>query len=595
MSSLFFVFFFVFVVVIVRRRRCSLFSSLFGVFVVVVGIVVVVVVTVVVVLCLLLVSSSVICVGCWLLVVFVVAVVAAVSWSSRPTVGRRRCFIVEVTFVVARSLSLWHSCAVGRDCWVPLRKSTTKHRTAQASKHKKETNNCRSKRRLGLCGHRVVGHHHNTQHRLTMSAAASLRGKNILVNGAWGAAAAIARHAASRGASVSVLLDSLESRILGKSQADADGLRKDLSNSDIRVLDCNSEDLDTLKSACQTVGSAASGNTGGIDVLVHVPSVGDTRGLQDLPTDQFTAIQTAGLRRSFWTTRYAIDHGRLADESESSSAEKQSKHVLSVTPPLHLDADTFITAGVGHSMARFNLSMASMGLAQELKQVGVAVNAVWPEHLSSLDDALEAEGESPNDFSSLARAAEWIVSQDGATCNGTFFTDTAVVANHGDDNGTGTNDGSQRSFFLPTTSVPGAGVGDPVPNGSRFEGRMPADPSQFAAFGEGPKSDPGAASSLTGKTVFITGGSRGIGQAIAERASRDGANVVLAAKTDTPHPKLPGTIHTVAESCLELGAAGALPLKLNIQDDDGIAVSAQCCTCFAFAALVAGKFVCSCL
>ncbi|MEZ4589129.1 MAG: SDR family NAD(P)-dependent oxidoreductase [Gemmatimonadales bacterium] len=69
--------------------------------------------------------------------------------------------------------------------------------------------------------------------------------------------------------------------------------------------------------------------------------------------------------------------------------------------------------------------------------------------------------------------------------------------------------------------------------------------------------------SLGGKTLFITGASRGIGLAIALRAARDGANVVVAAKTDTPHPKLPGTIHTAAA---EIGAAGgtALPVVVDI-------------------------------
>jgi citronellol/citronellal dehydrogenase len=53
--------------------------------------------------------------------------------------------------------------------------------------------------------------------------------------------------------------------------------------------------------------------------------------------------------------------------------------------------------------------------------------------------------------------------------------------------------------------------------------------------------------SLKGKTLFITGASRGIGLAIALRAARDGANIAIAAKTDTPHPKLEGTIHSAAE------------------------------------------------
>jgi citronellol/citronellal dehydrogenase len=65
-------------------------------------------------------------------------------------------------------------------------------------------------------------------------------------------------------------------------------------------------------------------------------------------------------------------------------------------------------------------------------------------------------------------------------------------------------------------------------------------------------------SSLNGKTIFITGASRGIGLAIALRAARDGANIVVAAKTTEPHPKLPGTIYTAAE---EIEAAGGKALR----------------------------------
>ncbi len=74
---------------------------------------------------------------------------------------------------------------------------------------------------------------------------------------------------------------------------------------------------------------------------------------------------------------------------------------------------------------------------------------------------------------------------------------------------------------------------------------------------------------LRGKTLFITGASRGIGKAIALRAARDGANVVIAAKTVEPHPLLPGTIFTAAE---EIEAAGgtALPVQTDIRDEDQI-------------------------
>ena len=74
---------------------------------------------------------------------------------------------------------------------------------------------------------------------------------------------------------------------------------------------------------------------------------------------------------------------------------------------------------------------------------------------------------------------------------------------------------------------------------------------------------------LAGKTLFISGASRGIGLAIALRAARDGANVAIAAKTAEPHPKLPGTVYTAAE---EVEAAGgkALPMIVDIRHEDQV-------------------------
>jgi citronellol/citronellal dehydrogenase len=76
--------------------------------------------------------------------------------------------------------------------------------------------------------------------------------------------------------------------------------------------------------------------------------------------------------------------------------------------------------------------------------------------------------------------------------------------------------------------------------------------------------------SLQGKTLLITGGSRGIGLAIACRAARDGANVALLAKTTEPNPKLPGTLSSAAEA-VERAGGKALPLRTDIRDDAAIA------------------------
>jgi citronellol/citronellal dehydrogenase len=75
--------------------------------------------------------------------------------------------------------------------------------------------------------------------------------------------------------------------------------------------------------------------------------------------------------------------------------------------------------------------------------------------------------------------------------------------------------------------------------------------------------------SLQGKTLFITGASRGIGKAIALRAARDGANIVVAAKSDRKHPVLPGTIHSAVEEIEAAGGRG-LAIRLDIRDEDAV-------------------------
>jgi citronellol/citronellal dehydrogenase len=76
-------------------------------------------------------------------------------------------------------------------------------------------------------------------------------------------------------------------------------------------------------------------------------------------------------------------------------------------------------------------------------------------------------------------------------------------------------------------------------------------------------------SSVHGKTIFITGSSRGIGREIALRCARDGANVVVTGKTAAPHPKLPGTIHSVADEVAQAGGQ-ALAIQLDVRDEQAI-------------------------
>ena len=80
--------------------------------------------------------------------------------------------------------------------------------------------------------------------------------------------------------------------------------------------------------------------------------------------------------------------------------------------------------------------------------------------------------------------------------------------------------------------------------------------------------------SLKRKTIFITGASRGIGRAIALRCAADGANVAIAAKTSEPHPKLDGTIHTVAAEVEALGGR-AMALRVDIRDEEAVVAAVR--------------------
>src|SRR5690606_8595114 len=119
----------------------------------------------------------------------------------------------------------------------------------------------------------------------------------------------------------------------------------------------------------------------------------------------------------------------------------------------------------------------------------------------------------------------------------------------------------QQDGRLRMRADPGNGVVEPC--------AMHRRSIKAADYTQGPSTAARSMSTLSGKTLFITGASRGIGLAIALRAARDGANVAIAAKSSVPNPKLPGTIHSAAEAVNAAGGRG-LALKCDIREEDQV-------------------------
>src|ERR1700758_4166671 len=128
----------------------------------------------------------------------------------------------------------------------------------------------------------------------------------------------------------------------------------------------------------------------------------------------------------------------------------------------------------------------------------------------------------------------------------------------------------ENSCAVILTTSCGESIPRPCTSRNVYSPRRPAPPSLPFSRAKSEIQQSEIDVSLAGKTLFITGASRGIGLAIALRAGRDGANIAIAAKTETPHPKLAGTIYTAAEE-IERAGGKALPLVVDVRDEAMVA------------------------
>jgi Dehydrogenases with different specificities (related to short-chain alcohol dehydrogenases) len=193
---------------------------------------------------------------------------------------------------------------------------------------------------------------------------APLAGKTILMSGgSRGIGLAIALRAARDGANVALLAktDTPDPRLEGTIHTAAEQIRA-AGGRALPIVGDVREDDDIARAVIETVGAF-----GGIDIVVNNASVINLSRTLDLPEKRYDLMQDVNVRGTFMLSRAAIPHLR----------EAENAHILSLSPPINLDPK-WLGAHTGYTLAKYGMSMVTLGLAAEFAADGIAANTLWP-------------------------------------------------------------------------------------------------------------------------------------------------------------------------------------------------------------------------
>jgi len=170
---------------------------------------------------------------------------------------------------------------------------------------------------------------------------------------------------------------------------------------------------------------AAVAQFGGIDILVNNASAIYLTGTSDTPIRRFDLMHQVNTRGTFLATQHCLPHLRLAS----------NPHVLTIAPPLNLSARWF-APHVAYTIAKYGMSLCVLGMAEEFREAGVAVNALWPR--TAIDTAAitliageETRLRRTRKAAIMADAAHAVLTRPSRDCTGQFFIDDEVLAEAG--------------------------------------------------------------------------------------------------------------------------------------------------------------------
>jgi len=252
----------------------------------------------------------------------------------------------------------------------------------------------------------------------------SLAGKKIFVTGgSRGIGLAIALRAARDGASVAIAAKTAEVNPKLSGTIYSAAAEIEAAGGVALPIQCDLRDEDQITASI----AQAAAEFGGIDILINNASAINLTKTEATPAKRFDLMFDVNVRGTFLTSQAAIPHLR-----ESAKAGR-NPHILTLSPPLSMKAKWF-QHHVAYTMAKYGMSMCVLGMSEEFRKEGIAVNALWPR--TAIDTAAlqmipgvdTAACRTPE---ILADAAYIILNRESKSCTGNFFVDDELLASEG--------------------------------------------------------------------------------------------------------------------------------------------------------------------
>jgi citronellol/citronellal dehydrogenase len=252
----------------------------------------------------------------------------------------------------------------------------------------------------------------------------SLSGKRIFITGgSRGIGLAIALRAAADGASIAIAAKTADPNPKLPGTIFTAAAEIEVAGGKALALQCDIRDEVAIEEAIKKTADAF----GGIDIVINNASAINLTKTDQTPAKRFDLMFDVNVRGTFLTSQAALPHLR------QSAKDGRNPHILNLSPPLSMKPIWFKNH-VAYTMAKYGMSMCVLGMAEEFKRDGIAVNALWPRTvidtaaLQMIPGIDASAGRTPQ---ILADAAHIILNRDSKECTGNFFVDDLLLASEG--------------------------------------------------------------------------------------------------------------------------------------------------------------------